>query len=85
MKPIVIYPNDSGKHITLTKEEFEKYLKEAYDTGYSDGYAAAPRYNWWNTPITYPTTNPIQWTNTTPDITPDYTKITCDAHNDIGG
>jgi len=33
MKPIVIYPNNNSKNVVLTKEEFEKYLKEAYDTG----------------------------------------------------
>ena len=83
MKPIVIYPNSKDNKITLTKEEFEDYLKQAYDTGYSDGYAAGKSMNWINTPITYPTTNPIEWTNTTPDIIPDYTKVTCDAHNDL--
>lgn len=83
MRPIIIlYPSKDNK-IILTKEEFEAYLRQAYDAGYSDGYAAAPHY-WWNTPITYSTTNPTRWTNATPNITPDYTKITCDAHNDIG-
>ena len=92
MKPIVIYPNNNGNKITLTKEEFEKYLKEAYDTGWTDGRASAQSWNWWNTPISYPTTitntdpkKPLEitWnTGTTPNLTP---QVTCDAHNDIGG
>ena len=83
MKPIVIYPKNDGDKFTLNKNDFEEYLRQAYDAGYSDGYNAGKNSNWWNTPITYPTTNPIQWTNTTPNIVPDYTKITCDAHNDM--
>lgn len=79
MKPIVIYPKNDGDKVTLNKKDFEEYLRQAYDAGYSDGYNAGKNNNWWNTPITYPTT----WTNTTPDIVPDYTKITCDAHNDM--
>lgn len=89
MKPIVIYPNSKDNKITLTKEDFENYLKQAYDTGYSDGYAAAPRYNWQSVPyITTTNTDSkkpfeITWDTTGPnDISGPY-KITCDAHNDI--
>lgn len=82
MRPIVIlYPSKDNK-IVLTKEDFEGYLKQAYDAGYSDGQASRS-WNWWNTPISYPNTNPIQWTSTTPNLEPDYTKVTCDAHNDL--
>lgn len=35
MKPIVIYLQSDK--IQLTKEEFEKYLQQAYDEGYEDG------------------------------------------------
>lgn len=84
MKPIVIYADrDKNNKILLTKEEFEAYLKQAYDSGYSDGYASGKSNNWWNTPITYPTTSPITWT-TPSNPQRDYTTITCDAHNDIG-
>lgn len=83
MKPIVIYPSSKENKVTITREEFEGYLKQAYDAGYSDGYASSKTTNWWTTPISYPSTNPIQWTNTTPNLEPDYTKITCDAHNDM--
>ena len=89
MKPIVIYPNNNSKNVVLTKEEFEKYLKEAYDTGYSDGRASVSHWNWWNTPITttpYYTTATntgdakkpldITWSNET-------ANFTCEAHNDI--
>lgn len=79
MKPIVIYPKNDGDKVTLNKKDFEEYLRQAYDAGYSDGYNAGKNNNWWNTPITYPAT----WTNTNPNIVPDYTKITCDAHNDM--
>ena len=79
MKPIVIYPKNDGDKVTLNKKDFEEYLRQAYDAGYSDGYNAGKNNNWWNTPITYP----ITWTNTNPNIVPDYTKITCDAHNDM--
>ena len=33
MKPVVIYPNDSGKYVTLTKEEFEVMKHHARDGG----------------------------------------------------
>ena len=85
MKPIVIYPKESGNKITLTKEEFEEYLKQAYDSGHADGYSAGRAFNWWSTPITYPQTQPnITWETNTPDIKPNipYT-ITCEAHNDL--
>lgn len=35
-KPIVIFPG-KGDKITLTKEEFETYLQQAYDAGFEDG------------------------------------------------
>ena len=86
MKPIVIYPKDNGDKITLTKKEFEEYLQQAYDSGHSDGYAAGRAVNWWSTPITYPTTQPsITWDTTTPNDIPNPYKITCEAHNDLGG
>jgi len=82
MRPIVIlYPSKDNK-ISLTKEDFEGYLRQAYDAGYSDGYNAGKNDNWWNKPITW---YGDKWTNTTPNIQPDYTHVTCDAHNDIGG
>ena len=80
MKPIVIYPKNDSEKVTLTKKEFEDYLKQAYDAGYADGYAVNKSI-WWNTPITYPThITTTNWTNE-PNIDP--YKITCDAHNDI--
>ena len=83
MKPIVIYPKNDGDKVTLNKKDFEEYLRQAYDAGYSDGHAAGRATNWWTTPITYPTTNPtINWT-TEPNDVPNPYKITCDAHNDM--
>lgn len=82
MKPIIIYAKNDGDKVTLNKKDFEEYLRQAYDTGYADGHAAGRATNWWNTPITYPTTNPITWTNEPNDVPNPY-KITCDAHNDM--
>lgn len=81
MKPIVIYPKNDGDKVTLNKKDFEEYLRQAYDAGHVDGYAAGRAMNWWSTPITYPSTNPITWTNEPNKIDP--YKITCDAHNDM--
>ena len=83
MKPIVIYPTNKDDKIHLTKQEFEDYLKQAYDSGYADGYNTGRTTvnQWWTTPVTVPTTNPtITWE--TPGKFDPY-KITCDAHNDL--
>ena len=75
MKPIVIYPKQLKEdQIVLTKKEFEKYLKDAYDSGYEDG-----RKVYW-APYYYPTTTTtprITWTNDTPSKDWDWTKVTC--------
>ena len=76
MKPLVIYIKD--KKIELTREEFEVYLKDAYNAGYSDGYAASK--SWWNNPTITWTTNP----NKTNDPIYDPYKITCEAYNAVG-
>ena len=86
MKPVVIYIDKNSSKVTLTKEEFEKYLKDAYDNGYSDGYASG-KSNSWNWP-TYPTNDPITmphitW-DTTPNDVPNPYQVTCEAHNTIG-
>ena len=84
MKPIVIYPKDNGDKITLTKKEFEEYLEQAYTAGHTDGYSAGRAAGQWSIPITYPTTQPsITWS--TPNYVPNPYKITCEAHNDLGG
>lgn len=67
MKPFVIYiePNKNDK-LTLTKEEFEQYIQDAYDRGYADGKLvnsgititptpstpATPYTPWYTTPVT---------------------------------
>lgn len=91
MKPIVIYIDKNSSKITLTKEEFEKHLKDAYDAGYNTGYNKGKEYNcykqWWNSPITTTPyyTNNNQEVTTTPLKEPfKYTEITCEAHNAIG-
>ena len=82
MKPIVIYIGKSDE-IKLTKEEFEKYLNEAYTAGYDAGYANAYRpyvsYPWWErTNITTPNTQPLKitWDSDHTDYTP---HITCNG------
>ena len=77
------------KAYTLTKKEFEKYVNDAYDAGYYEGYASGQRNyipQWWtNTQptITTPNTQPLKITWDT-DTKPDYTPhITCDGANDL--
>lgn len=55
MKPIVIYTENKDK-ITLTRKDFEKYLSEAFDQGYTEGYNKGMSHIWYPyTPITYNT------------------------------
>ena len=74
MKPIVIYPKQLKEDsIILTKKEFEKYLKEAYEGGYEDG-----RKVYWSPYYPTTTTSPsITWTNDIPSKDWDWTKVTC--------
>jgi hypothetical protein len=63
MKPIVVYINENSDKISLTKKEFENFLKEAYDQGHNEGYSKGMSYNhssWWRQQpmITYTTGNP---------------------------
>lgn len=59
MKPIVIYAENKEK-ITLTRKEFEKYLSEAFDAGYAEGYTKGLSRIY----------TPITWTASTTDHTP---------------
>ena len=81
MKPIIIYM-DRKDEVRLTKEEFEKYIKEAYDQGYNCGYADGKKNQWgpyWygntitttntNTPLTIDPYTPVKTAPTTPNIT----------------
>lgn len=93
MKPVIIYL-DKRDEVRLSKEEFEKYIKEAYDQGYSCGYADGKKNYWspyWygntitttNTPITL---DPYKQTTTNPNTNPNITW-TCsqgEAHNSVG-
>ena len=83
MKPFVVYIDVNADKITLSKEEFEKYLKEAYERGHEDGYnkgLACNRSNWWNYPQI--TTNEIRYGTASPS-TPNPITITCDNKNSI--
>ena len=88
MKPIVIYLDRRDGKIELTRKEFEDYINKAYQQGYDCGYAEGKK-NYWtpymtctgnNSSNTQITVNPAPYTN---PFTYD-TKITCEAHNDIG-
>ena len=83
MKPVVVYIDRNSSKITLTKEEFEKYLKDAYDNGYSDGYVSGKSNRWnWPTDNDRVTTPHINWN--TPNDVPNPYQVTCEAHNTIG-
>lgn len=89
MKPLIVYINNDKK-ISLTREEFEQFIKDAYNNGYNEGYRDGVQKNWWPS-WTYTTTsgnatNHISPTPTltgTPNITYG-TQITCEAHNAKG-
>lgn len=66
MKPIIIYM-DRKDEVRLTKEEFEKYIRDAYDQGYNCGYADGKK-NYW-TPYWYG--NTITSANTNSPLTID--------------
>lgn len=40
MKPVIIIPNREYK-ITLVTEDFKKYINDAYESGFQDGYEKA--------------------------------------------
>lgn len=88
MKPFVVYINENTDKISLSKKEFEQFLREAYDQGYNDGYSKGISYNhsnWWNSPlITYRGNEEInKEITTTPNYNPSQTQITCEAHNTV--
>ena len=84
MKPFVIYAEKNSVNVTMTKAEFEKYIKEAYNGGYEDGYQVGKASTNWNTINTrdYPTNIPVYYGTGTPAPL-DPTKITCEAHNAV--
>lgn len=87
MKPIVIYLDKNEDEVKLTRKEFEEYIDRAYRAGYDSGYADGKKYYpWWNGGTISTSNNPqpldIKYTTTTP-ANPDYTRITCEAHNSI--
>lgn len=88
MKPFVVYINENTDKISLSKKEFEQFLREAYDQGYSDGYSkgiSSNHSNWWNSPtITYRGNEEINREITTsPNHEPNQIQITCEAHNTV--
>ena len=87
MKPFVIYAEKNSVNVTMTKAEFEKYIKEAYDGGYEDGYKVGKASTKWEWPTTittkdYPINIPVYYGTDTPAPL-DPTKITCEAHNAV--
>ena len=85
MKPFVIYAEKNSVNVTMTKAEFEKYIKEAYDGGYKDGYQVGKASVKWEWPTTINTKDyniPVYYGTGTPAPL-DPTKITCEAHNAV--
>lgn len=81
MKPFIIYVDVNADKITLSKEEFEKFLEEAYEQGHNEGYnkgLACNRSNWWNYPQI--TSNEIRY-DTASSPKPNPITITCDNNN----
>ncbi len=55
----IIYIKKEDEKIVLTQEEFEKYLKEAYDSGFQDGKRQnATTLPGWEPGMRGPTSNP---------------------------
>lgn len=87
MKPFIIYTGKDSTNITMTKKEFEKYIKDAYDGGYDDGYKAGKASIKWDWPTTittkdYPANIPVYYGTGTPmPLNPN--QITCEAHNAV--
>lgn len=88
MKPFVIYAEKNSVNVTMTKAEFEKYIKEAYEGGYEDGYKVGKAQPIkWEIPNTinvkdYPVNIPVYYGTGTP-TPPNPNQITCEAHNAV--
>ena len=82
MKPIIIYPGESGNKITMTRKEFEDYINKAYQSGYDQGYAEGKKtywsYPWYNTTTTVG--NNLQSTGNNPIR---YDTITCKSMENL--
>lgn len=83
MKPFVVYIDVNTDEITLSKKEFEKFLKEAYEQGHDEGYnkglVQGRSYSgWWNSPQI--TTSEIRYGTVSPSE-PNPITITCDNNN----
>lgn len=52
MKPLIIYVDSERDEIKLSRKQFEKFIQDAYQQGYDNGYAdGSKRYYWY--PYTY--------------------------------
>ena len=90
MKPFVIYAEKNSVDVTMTKAEFEKYIKEAYEGGYEDGYkvgkAQPIQRDFLKTTSDYPINIPVYYgtgSGTPVGINPNPYKVTCEAHNSV--
>lgn len=86
MKPFIIYTEKDSTDIIITKKEFEKYIKEAYDNGYDDGYKAGKaqpiQWDFSKTIKDYPVNIPVYYGTGTP-VAPNPYQVTCEAHNSV--
>lgn len=83
MKPFVIYAEKNSVDVKMTKAEFERYIKEAYEGGYEDGYKVGKASINWSTLNTKDYTPiPIYYGTGTP-TPPNPYQVTCEAHNSV--
>ncbi len=68
MKPIIIVAVEKDGQVTITRDELQRIVDEAYKQGQADG-----NHYYYTNPPTWISTNP----NTTPNSPWDYTKVTC--------
>ena len=82
MKPIIIYTGQKDE-VKLTKEEFEKYINEAYDQGYKNGYSEGIKWGPYKINTT-PYYNTFDITTAPLKLDPlRYNQVTCEAHNAV--
>lgn len=47
MKPLIIYVKDERDEIRLSRKQFEKFIQDAYQQGYDNGYAEGQKRYYW--------------------------------------
>jgi len=86
MKPFVVYIDVNTDEITLSKKDFEKYLKEAYENGYEEGSKKVNAYTGIRLNDSIPSNrwplDQVYYTTTKSEpARRDYTTITCNDND----